>query len=217
VSAPERSEVAVRAWAVPDYLRYRGGSGGGFEDLGPSLWTLVFDTETTTDVIQRLRLGTWQLRRRGRLRRAGIFYDPDVLTDDEVATVNRWASARGMAVMTAAEWVDGVLLHTAWDRRGLIVGHNLPFDIARVAIDQRPAQSRDRSMRGAFSFQFSPDEKRSHIQVKRATRAPRSSASRFQRGSTRRNATARTAVSRRTTMATSSTQPRSPRRCSDRG
>jgi hypothetical protein len=47
----EPLEVAVRAWAVPDYLRHTRG-GGGFEDLGPSGWTLVFDTETTTNVIQ---------------------------------------------------------------------------------------------------------------------------------------------------------------------
>lgn len=166
--ASERLEVAVRAWAIPDYMRHaRGGSSGG-DDLGPSGWELVFDTETTTDVIQRLRLGTWQLRRRGKLRQQGVFYDPDVLTSIEVAVLKRWAENRGAVAMTAAEWIEEVFLPTAWDRRGLIVGHNLPFDIARIAIGQRPAQSRDRSMRGAFSFQFSPDENASHIQVKRA-------------------------------------------------
>src|SRR4051794_36919635 len=164
----ERLEVAVRAWAVPDYMRHaRSGSSGG-NDIGPSGWALVFDTETTTDVIQRLRLGTWQLRRRGKLRQQGVFYDPDVLTPSEVAVLKRWAEKSGAVVMTAAEWIEEVFLPTAWDRRGLIVGHNLPFDIARIAIRQRPAQSRDRSMRGAFSFQFSPDENASHIQVKRA-------------------------------------------------
>jgi hypothetical protein len=161
-------EVAVRAWAVPDYARHRKGGGGRFEDLGPSAWTLTFDTETTRDTTQRLRIGTFQLRRHDRLREAGVFYDPDVLSVAEIETVENTAAARGWTAMPAAEFIETILLRTAWDRRGLIVGHNLPFDIARVAVDCRPVQSRDPSMRGGFTFKLSPDEKKSHIQVKRA-------------------------------------------------
>src|SRR3954452_8155304 len=98
----EPLEVAVRAWAIPDYMRHaRSGSSKG-DDLGPSGWELVFDTETTTDFIQRLRLGTWQLRRRGKLRQHGVFYDPQVLTSSEVAVLKGWAEKGGAVVMTAS-------------------------------------------------------------------------------------------------------------------
>src|SRR3954462_8777147 len=106
----EQLEVAVRAWAKPDYMRYaRSGAFGG-DDIGPSGWELVFDTETTTDVIQRLRLGTWQLRRHGKLRRQGVFYDPEVLTSSDVALLGRWAEGSGAVVMTAADWIAKVFL-----------------------------------------------------------------------------------------------------------
>ena len=170
MTPPEKLDVAVRGYAVPDYERVpKGGAGWKYEDPGPSRWSLVFDTETTTDQVQRLRIGTFQTRVRGRIRKAGVFFDPDVLTPEEGDLVREVAWKRGWDVMTARAFAEDVLLRIAWDRRGLIIGHNLPFDIARVAIDQRPAQSRQRSMRGAFSFRFSDDEKKSHIQIKKAS------------------------------------------------
>ena len=44
--------------------------------------------------------------------------------------------------MTRATFVDDVFLRTAWNRRGLIVGHNLPFDLARLSISHHPPQSK---------------------------------------------------------------------------
>ncbi len=170
----EELEVAVRAWAIPDYLRHTQPPAGTtnqprapWVDPGPSDWCLIFDTETTRDPAQRLRLGTFQLRKKGRLRTAGIFYDPDVLTPAEVETVHEVAGRTGVKVLSAEQFREDVFLRVAWDRRGLIVGHNLPFDIARIAIDHVPTQSRDRSMRGGFTFRFSENPKRSHVQVKR--------------------------------------------------
>lgn len=163
----EQFDVAVRAWAVPDYLRAgHSGAGRPYVDLGPSEWRLVFDTETTADRSQRLRIGTYQLHRRERLHHAGVFYEPESLTESELATLRSHAAERGWRVKTASEFV-AFFLAVAWDRRGLVIGHNLPFDIARIAIAHRPAQSRDRSMRGAFSFKLSDDPKRSHVQIKR--------------------------------------------------
>src|SRR5579862_1754875 len=71
-------EVAVRAWAVPGYMRRPGRhrSTRSRRDLGPSEWVLVFDTETTVDLSLRLRVGCYQLRRNGRVREKGLFVDP---------------------------------------------------------------------------------------------------------------------------------------------
>lgn len=170
LTEPEAMEVSVRAWAIPDYARHterHKNTKPRQADLGPSKWCLIYDTETTHDPAQRLRIGSFQLRKSDRLRHAGLFYDPDVLTDSEVQALREYAATHGLRLLTADEFRDKVFLQVAWDRRGLIVGHNLQFDIPRIAVDHGPTQSRDRSMRGGFSYRFSEDEKRSHVQVKR--------------------------------------------------
>ena len=43
----------------------------------PSPWTLVFDTETTIDAAQQLRVGFYQVRKDEGLDREGVFYDPN--------------------------------------------------------------------------------------------------------------------------------------------
>ena len=162
---PTHVPVAVRAWTTHG-KRSKPRSGGGY-DLGPSEWSLAFDTETTLDPGQGLRVGAYQLRRRTRLQEEGLFYEPAALTDVEIQTLHIFAAAEGLVVRTREEFVEEVFLRTAWDRRGLIIGHNLPFDLSRISVANRPAQSRDPSMRGGFSLTLSRDATRSHIQIKR--------------------------------------------------
>src|SRR4051812_48560879 len=57
--------------------------------LSPSDWTLIFDTETRTDATQRLRIGAYQLLIGGSLERRGLFYDPEVIREDQLETL--WA------------------------------------------------------------------------------------------------------------------------------
>ncbi len=168
----EEIDVAVRAWAAPDYLsrQQEATSATAREmrvDPGPSAWSLVFDTETTTDLSQRLRIGAWQTRKAGRLRDEGLFYDPEVITPSELATLEQYARKHELRVLSREQFVEQVFIRVARDLRGLVVGHNLPFDLARLAIDDSPPQSRDKSMRGGFSFQLSDDAKQSRVQIKR--------------------------------------------------
>src|SRR5512133_785728 len=152
-SEPTEVPVAVRAWTTCGIQRKPRG-GGGY-DLGPSAWSLTFDSETTLDPGQGLRVGAYQLRRRTRLHEEGLFYEPTALTQAEIQTLHIYAAAEGLVVRTPQEFVEDVFLRTAWDRRGLIIGHNLPFDLSRISVANRPAQSRDPSMRGGFSLTLS--------------------------------------------------------------
>ena len=165
---PEELEVGVRAWAIPDYLRYRNprGSGRQYVDLGPSDWTLIFDTETTVDESQRLRVGAYQIRRGHVLKGRGFFYEPGELTGAELQLLHAHAGRLGSRVMTREQFMETVFFLVAWSLRGVMVGHNLPFDISRLAIGHAPAKSRDGSMRGGFTFQLSKDERWPRIQVK---------------------------------------------------
>jgi hypothetical protein len=147
---PDPLPIAVRAFAPPPGKpsdkkgpRKRG---GGF--ASPSEWTLIFDTETTVDAAQRLRIGAYQLRKGDDLDEAGVFYDPAAIEGGELDVLKRFARDNKLQLRTVSEFVDHVLYDRAYDLRASIVGFNLPFDISRLAF--RHGSARGRAMRGGF-------------------------------------------------------------------
>ena len=95
---------------------------------------------------------------------AGLFYDPAVISDEELNLLRRVAAERGHKLRTAPEFVDEVLFARAYDLRASIVGFNLPFDISRLAI--KHGSARGKAMRGGFTFKLSPLWWRPAIQVR---------------------------------------------------
>ena len=127
-----------------------------------SSWTLVFDTETTTDAGQAFRIGTYQVRENGVLHEAGIFYEPGRLKGREIKTLKCFANANGQTLITHEEFVDRVFYRYGYELRGTVIGFNLPFDIARIAIGHAPARG---AMRGGFSFRLSSDKRKPAVQI----------------------------------------------------
>jgi hypothetical protein len=134
----------------------------------PSEWTLVFDTETTTDPSQRLRFGSFQWRRHGQLERSGLFYDPAALTKAEVQTLHRFARMHQLELMIVETFVETVFYRLAYEFRAAIVGFNLPFDLSRLAVHHGSA--RRRPMQGGYSFQLSRHAWRPRVQVRHLSR-----------------------------------------------
>jgi len=127
----------------------------------PSDWVLVYDCETRTAPDQRLRFGTYQLRYKGQIWERGAFYEPEVLTPDELAILRKVmaeeeANSDGERVrlLTRTAFVHDVFYGSGYAVGAQIVGFNLPFDLSRLAI--RHASAR-RSMRGGFSLTLSED------------------------------------------------------------
>jgi transcriptional regulator with XRE-family HTH domain len=173
IAPEEESVIAVRAfldhgalWIVPATIDRR----RRFQtpDIGLSEWTLIFDTETTTDAVQQLRFGCYQLRKGYDLDEAGIFYDPASLSDDEQALVAEYATACRCRLMTVEGFIGDIFYGIGYDLGAMIVGFNLPFDLSRLAI--RHASARGKTMRGGFSFQLSPDKRRPSVQIKHLSR-----------------------------------------------
>jgi hypothetical protein len=163
---PDRLPIAVRAFAPPPQessnkkpARKRLG-----KPAPSSEWTLVFDTETTVDAAQRLRIGAYQFRKGDDLDEAGLFYDPAALSADELEALKRFAGDNGLALRTIAEFVEEVLYDRAYDLRASIVGFNLPFDISRLAI--KHGSARGKTMRGGFTFKLSQRRWRPAIQIR---------------------------------------------------
>src|ERR1700722_6038157 len=125
----------------------------------PSDWVLVFDCETRTSPDQRLRCGGYQLRYKGEVWERGAFYEPDVLTEDELAILRQFmaeeesnSDGERICLRTRTEFVEEILYGSAYAFGAQIVGFNLPFDLSRLAIRHASAQ---RAMKGGFSLTLS--------------------------------------------------------------
>ena len=135
-----------------------------------SRWTLIFDTETTTDAGQSLRFGTYQFRDAGELDGAGIFYDPDGVTADEIQALRNHAQSHDQVLRTREEFVDEVFFARAYQLRATIVGFNLPFDISRLSIAHGSSRTRlddeTGGMHDGFTLKLSRQKIYPNVRVK---------------------------------------------------
>lgn len=131
--------------------------------VGASPWVVVFDTETTTDPSQRLRIITYQVRRGDALVEAGVAYAEGALSHEETDLLQDYARGTTLKVRTAESFVEDILLHFGYELNGTVVGFNLPFDLSRLAVAHAPARG---AMRGGFSLQLSHDRRRPRIQIR---------------------------------------------------
>jgi hypothetical protein len=163
---PDSFAIAVRAFAPPPPKP--GAEPSSKRRTGkpapPSEWTLIFDTETSVDASQRLRIGAYQFQNGDQLDEAGLFYDPTIISDEDLTLLRCVAAERGLKLRTVDEFVGEVLFDRAYDLRASIVGFNLPFDISRLAI--KHGSARGKPMRGGFTFKLSPLWWRPAIQVR---------------------------------------------------
>ena len=161
---PDCLPIAVRAYVLPPPQPEGPPKKRQGKSTQPSEWTLVFDTETTIDAAQRLRVGAYQFRKGDELDEAGLFYDPAALSAEEQEVLQQFAAESGHKLRTTPEFIDEVLFARAYDLRASIVGFNLPFDISRLAIKHGSAHGK--AMRGGFTFRLSPYRWRPAIQVR---------------------------------------------------
>jgi hypothetical protein len=132
----------------------------------PSAHTVIFDCESTTDHTQALRFGTYQWREGAELREEGFFYDP-ALGPAEFAALETYCATRGLTLRTRESFVTDILFKYGYHLRGSIVGHNLNFDLPRIAVRAGRARL---DMYGGFSLKVADPSYLPHIQTKHVTR-----------------------------------------------
>lgn len=166
----ESMPIAVRAYAVKTEELENLPDVAGYPKFQPitSEWALIFDTETTTDATQRLRFGSYQVRKGDRLDEPGLFYDEAALTPSELKTLKAYAVDQELACLPLDVFVADVIYRVGYDYRGAVVGFNLPFDISRLALDAKTARykGKNKLMRGGFTFQLSESLERPRVQIK---------------------------------------------------
>lgn len=156
------SPIFVRAYTEKTGQKPLASKGSGPRLDEPSPWTLVFDTETTVDAAQTLRFGICQIRKSDQLLETVLFHGP-ALSASELELIHRYASARDWTVMSVTKFRKDILLEYGYRANAAIVGFNLPFDIARIALSHSEARG---SMRGGFSFALSDYKSEPNIRVK---------------------------------------------------
>ena len=121
---------------------------------------LVLDAETTNDARQLLRFLVYELHGIGnekqihlyragrltrdeldRLRDVGVAYNPEVCTPEEIESIRTWAAWNDYRCMAAGAFVEHFLYQWVCQYRVLCVGHNLPFDLSRLATQWGPADA----------------------------------------------------------------------------
>lgn len=160
--------IAVRTWTKGAKRRPQRRGRGDAGATDPRV-ILVFDTETTTDATQRLLFGAWRVYARpdyndeieGRpdwrgylLAEEGLFFGDDLSARDPLGFKTLEDYARpipGVRLESRAEWVERVFYPLAAKAHALVVGFNLPFDIARIAVAVGASKRRPRG----FSFTLS--------------------------------------------------------------
>jgi len=139
-AAPARSlEIAVRAF--PRTSRRKATR----RDPGePSGVVVVFDTETRTDVSQRLLFGSYRVYApTGRLVEEGLIAADD-LSDAEQGILQRCRALslehRRLRLLSRHEFVERILWGVVYRARSTLVGFNLFYDESRLALGWRPAR-----------------------------------------------------------------------------
>ncbi|KLK87256.1 DNA polymerase [Methanoculleus sediminis] len=124
---------------------------------------LVFDTETTIDAYQNLKIGYFRVYHDGYIQHEGLFHDPSLLTTEEMATLKSYATENYIGLYSLPEFIDDVFYPEVYELHTLCIGYNLAFDVSRIA--KKAAKSRKRN-KGGFSFILSSDRFKPRIIVK---------------------------------------------------
>ena len=176
-------DIAVRALAQPAAhksarkarRRKPSGHAARFPDAA-----LIFDTETSSDELQRLNFGVWRYCRvhviDGEVSfdcvAEGIFYaddlpdrDPDGYRTlvDYARNRSAWVdlaavdASRVLAIEPLSRWLERVLWRAAFKLRAAVVCFNSPFDLSRIAWqagETRTYKPKERTdaFEGGFSF-----------------------------------------------------------------
>jgi len=118
------TKMAVRGYTQ----KIKGSSGNPFfkprEDPLRHDRVLVFDTETTTDQYQNIKIGFFQIYQDGPIQHEGLFYDPSMLDERETRAWNLYASRYNISIYTLSDFIDDVFYKEIFGRLRLFFSCN---------------------------------------------------------------------------------------------
>jgi hypothetical protein len=128
-------DTAIRAWVEPETRRRKKRKRDPpWRPQSYGQRVLIFDTETTTDHAQRLLFAFFRIYERDRFVREGIVA-AELLDHKAMMAINEYATKHRLPVYSRERFVEEVFFPEVCALGTLCVGFNLPFDLARVALD----------------------------------------------------------------------------------
>lgn len=142
------------------------------DDIGTPYhgWVFVLDTETTLSIDQSLTVGAYAVygisnndkliaARLGTLSRdvldmphaRGLFYNPSTVSEKDIMVMSEYASKNNIPLHTKHEFVTKVFYPWVYTQQALCIGHNLAFDLSRVATNWTEARG---FYKGGFSLRL---------------------------------------------------------------
>lgn len=109
----------------------------------------IFDTETTTDIKQDLKVGFFQIYVNGNLMQEGFFYKQ--LSNKEKDILFQYARKRKIEVYSLLQFIYQIFFPVVLKYKALCIGFNLPFDISRISLKHSRAR---RNEKEGFSFKL---------------------------------------------------------------
>jgi hypothetical protein len=143
-------ETAIRAWVDVPRRRKRRIKRVAWRNSPFGNRVLLFDTETTTDHLQRLLFGVFRLYESGRLIQEALFTGNSV-TEKQLALIQEYGSREDLQVLTRMAFCKEIFYPEVYLRGTLCVGFNLPFDLSRVAMKAACGRGKNRHR---FRFQL---------------------------------------------------------------
>ena len=152
--------IVVRAYTVPKIDKDEKSGGFSPENI-PFDRCIIWDTETTTDNLQNLKFGYFEIWQYKIQEYVGIFYDPVIVSSKEQKILQQYCTKNDIRLYTLVEF-RRIFLYEVYDLKTLCIGFNLPFDLTRIPIKSTSARIRKKD---AFSLFFTKnlDYPRLHI------------------------------------------------------
>jgi hypothetical protein len=135
---------------------------GKFEENHNANIKLILDTETTVDQYQNLTFGSCLIQTitsSGFKEEWYLFYGD--IPQDKKEIIDEYGKEHNIIVMSVKEFVDNVFYPYAYKMRAEVIGFNLPFDLSRLATEDRIS----RKTEDGFSFKLSEDLRNPRIRI----------------------------------------------------
>lgn len=153
------SPIALRCYVEHEHSK----KSYSMNDVNPSnSLILVYDTETTIDEFQNLSFGSCGIWSNGKLERFMLFYNEDILKENEIQVIKNVALRNGYEVTNRREFVENVFYPHVYISRAKCVCFNSPFDLSRLEI----SYSQSRKYPKGFSLRLSGNPRNPNIVIK---------------------------------------------------